>query len=131
MTNTGNKGNFLIFGITAMQEKILAVTPKCTSSLSIVGSCYVIGKILLRDRSLDSVGLNIRNSYMYLLLGVCSADFISSIAYFLSTWPIPTDTMYSENIWGEAGNQLTCDIQGENKSKYRSLVYNGVMRTIL
>jgi len=121
-----NNNNYLIYGLTTSQEKILAVTPKCTSPLSIVGSFYVVYKILSRDRSLDRVGLNIRNCYTDLLLGVCSADFISSIAYFLSTWPIPKDTVYSENIWGEAGNQLTCNIQGENKSRHGSLELDGV-----
>lgn len=79
--------------------------------LSIVGSSYVIYRILTTDRSPNLRGRNSR-SYSNLLLCLCIADFITSLAYFLSTWPIPKNNLYSDYIWGEAGNQITCSIQG-------------------
>jgi len=98
--------------LNSAQLKTLAIAPKVSSMLSIVGSSYVIYRILTTDRSPNLRGRNSR-SYSNLLLCLCIADFITSLAYFLSTWPIPKNNLYSDYIWGEAGNQITCSIQGE------------------
>jgi len=50
--------------------------------------------------------------YNRLLLGLTIGDFAYALVAFLSTWPVPKGTIYSAYIWGEAGNQTTCDIQG-------------------
>jgi len=57
------------------------------------------------------VGHNSR-TYTNLLLGLSVADLITSIAYFLSTWPIPKDTIDTDYIWYNVGTQTTCNIQG-------------------
>jgi len=98
--------------LNSAQLKALAVAPKVTSILSIAGCSYMFGKILICDRCRSSAGRIKNCTYTNLLLGLSFADFVTSIAYFLSTWPIPKDNIYSDIIWGEAGNQITCNIQG-------------------
>jgi len=95
--------------LSTKQQKILAIVPKCTSALSIVGCLYVVcSTILGRVRTTQQ---NDR-TWTNLLIGLCSADLITSVAFFLSTWPAPKGTWEGDNFWGERGNQTTCNIQG-------------------
>jgi len=100
--------------LNSTQLKTLAIAPKPTSLLSIAGSSYIIGKIILSERVSNVRGGRGHCTYTNLLLGLSFADLITAIAYFLTTWPIPKDNIYSDYIWGEVGNQTTCNIQGEN-----------------
>ena len=43
------------------------------------------------------------------MFNFASVDFIVSIAYFLSTWPIHVD---ETNVVWNIGNQATCNFQG-------------------
>jgi len=97
--------SYLFYGLNKSQQKALAIIPKCSASLSIIGSLYSLCKIL--ERYPDS-----RRTYSGILLGLFSADLVASVALFLSTWPIPKGSIYSDYIWGEIGNQTTCNIQG-------------------
>ena len=118
MTSTSNVSSGQTYpniyqSLSSKQRQILAIAPKCTSPLSIVGCLYVIYIILRQDRSsANLVGPNSR-TYTNLLLGLSVADLITSIAYFLSTWPIPKDTVDTDYIWYNVGTQTTCNIQGE------------------
>mmetsp|Transcript_128 Transcript_128/g.208 ORF Transcript_128/g.208 Transcript_128/m.208 type:complete len:364 (+) Transcript_128:65-1156(+) len=98
--------------LNSTQLKTLAIAPKPTSLLSIAGSSYIIGKIILSERVSNVRGGRGHCTYTNLLLGLSFADLITAIAYFLTTWPIPKDNIYSDYIWGEVGNQTTCNIQG-------------------
>jgi hypothetical protein len=104
----------LFYGLNPGQQKTLAIAPKCTSVLSMIGSLYVICNVLSRENSPHRCGQN-GSSYTNLLLGLSVADLIASIGIFLSTWPIPKDNIYSDYIWGDDwGNQTTCNAQGKN-----------------
>eukprot|EP00590_Aulacoseira_subarctica_P005337 CAMPEP_0172416678 /NCGR_PEP_ID=MMETSP1064-20121228/3181_1 /TAXON_ID=202472 /ORGANISM="Aulacoseira subarctica , Strain CCAP 1002/5" /LENGTH=374 /DNA_ID=CAMNT_0013154513 /DNA_START=16 /DNA_END=1140 /DNA_ORIENTATION=- len=97
-------------GITLTQQKALAICPKVGALLSMGGTVYIFLKIFASNR------LNRPNRpevvYNRLLLGLTIGDFAYALVAFLSTWPVPKDTIYRDYIWGEAGNQTTCDIQG-------------------
>jgi len=97
-------------GLTLTQQKALAICPKVGALLSMGGTVYIFLKIFASNR------LNRPNRpevvYNRLLLGLTIGDFAYALVAFFSTWPVPKDTIYSDYIWGEAGNQTTCDIQG-------------------
>jgi hypothetical protein len=80
----------------------LALAPKVTGFLSMVGSFWIIVEVLMDD-------LKRTNVYHRLLLGLSSSDFIFSIFMFASTWPIPSDT---PDIAWAIGNERTCKVQG-------------------
>ena len=113
-TMTTSNASNIFSTLNSNQLKTLAIAPKPTSLLSIAGSSYIIGKILFSERASNVRGRGYFCTYTNLLLGLSFADLITAIAYFLTTWPIPKDNIYSDYIWGEAGNQTTCNIQGEN-----------------
>ena len=47
------------------------------------------------------------------MLGLSISDcFTSFFAWFLSTWPQPKDTIHSNFLWGNVGNDATCKAQG-------------------
>ena len=100
-------------GLTLTQQKALAICPKVGALLSMGGTVYIFLKIFASNR------LNRPNRpevvYNRLLLGLTIGDFAYALVAFLSTWPVPKDTIYSDYIWGVAGNQTTCNIQGEKK----------------
>jgi len=104
----------VFLSLSVSRQKALAIIPKCLSIFSIMGSTYVIFTILRnhylpwRQRTGGVIMLGFDN----ILLGLCTADLFISVALLLSTWPIPTDTIYRDYIWGERGTQITCDIQG-------------------
>lgn len=114
MVISSNNTSSLFYGLNRGQQQTLAVAPKCTAALSMIGSLYVICNVLSRESSPHRCGQN-GSSYTNLLLGLSVADLILSISLFLSTWPIPKGNIYSDYIWGDDwGNQTTCNAQGKN-----------------
>ena len=49
--------------------------------------------------------------YHQLMMFISAADVVSSIAWFMSTWPIPPEGIDAA-IWGANGNFATCKLQG-------------------
>ena len=84
------------------QITALAVAPKTTSTLSIIGSIFIIIKVLKSP-------LRRSRSHHRLLAGMSVCDFFASFATFLSTWPIPIGT---RGVRFAVGNITSCTIQG-------------------
>ena len=80
----------------------LSVIPHVTGAMSILGSTMVLIDILKSSTKLKS--------HQRLLLTLCVTDICSSTAFFLSTWPIPSDD--SRGVFGAEGNQNSCVVQG-------------------
>jgi len=71
--------------LTHAQQVGLALGPKFSGSLSILGSSWIIFEVL-RDKKKQAM------VYHRLLLGLSIFDVIISFAWFLSTWPVPAET---------------------------------------
>ena len=122
--------------MTEQQRQIaLAIIPKVTGGISFICSTWLVQHILRDGTRWDSSsnkkqqqkqqrGGN-RNSqfqhrrqqqrkkmsstYHRIICGMSIGDCFSSFfGFFLSTWPIPSETM----IWGASGNITTCDVAG-------------------
>mmetsp|Transcript_32358 Transcript_32358/g.78949 ORF Transcript_32358/g.78949 Transcript_32358/m.78949 type:complete len:271 (-) Transcript_32358:107-919(-) len=104
---------------TVPQQKALAIIPKVTSSLSIVGSSYIIIHVLRRSKLR-------RRVYTRILLVMSFMDLLFSIKSFLSTWIIPSMTPF---VYGAAGNFQTCDAWAfiGHGSSLSSALYNGTL----
>ena len=87
------------------QQVALAIVPKITGSLSIMGSSYIIFDCVRGLRS----GKRDRNTYRRLMVGISVVDITMSICFFLSTWPMPRGTPFT---YGARGNTQTCTAQG-------------------
>jgi len=84
------------------QLKTLAIVPKVSSVLSILGSSYIIWQVLSNENRRGRL-------HHRLLLGMSISDIIQSLAYFVSTWPMPAAVSpfpYS------VGTVETCTAQG-------------------
>mmetsp|Transcript_12333 Transcript_12333/g.27797 ORF Transcript_12333/g.27797 Transcript_12333/m.27797 type:complete len:440 (-) Transcript_12333:273-1592(-) len=84
------------------QQVALALGPKFSASLSLLGSGWIILEVW-RDRKKQAL------VYHRLLLGLSCLDILVSSAWFLSTWPVPKE---ATGLVYNVGNQLTCNIQG-------------------
>lgn len=58
------------------------------------------------------------SAYYRLMLAMSTTDFIVSCAWFMTTWPIPSDATYEAmdlpppgNVWGNSGTRQTCTAQ--------------------
>ena len=80
----------------------LAVGPKITSTFSILGSTFIVTKVLRYPQRRS-------RSHHRLLAGMSVCDFFASVATFLSTWPIPIGT---RGVKFAVGNITSCTIQG-------------------
>ena len=81
-------------------QKTLAIVPKITAFASMIGSSWIIHHVMKsRDRR--------RLVYHRLVMCMSIADVLSSLAIFLSTWPMPKGSAY----WA-AGNTQTCIAHG-------------------
>lgn len=100
----------LFASLTLSRQKALAICPKVAGLLSMGGTVYIFLKIFASNR----LNRPIRPEVVYnrLLLGLSIGDFAYAFAYFLSTWPVPKDTLLDDFIWGNVGNQATCNFQG-------------------
>lgn len=87
---------------THAQQVALALGPKFSAGLSILGSSWIILEVL-RDRK--KLGL----IYHRLMLGLSCLDVVISSAWWLSTWPVPS---YVDELYGNVGTNATCTAQG-------------------
>lgn len=121
------------------QNVTLAIVPKISGLLSLIGSLCIITSILSpkrnqnverrinrnpdRNRTVKRVR-RVRtrrrkrrargqrsNVQKRLFLGLSFCDIIQSSCYIASTWPIPKHIIY-DNIKFNIGNQTSCNIQG-------------------
>ena len=88
---------------TPEQNKVLSIIPHITGLFSLFGSsCIII--MILRDAK-----KKLNKPYYRLLFAMSFFDGCSSIAFGLSTWPIPVNT---EGVYAPKGNIQTCTAQG-------------------
>mmetsp|Transcript_37384 Transcript_37384/g.63633 ORF Transcript_37384/g.63633 Transcript_37384/m.63633 type:complete len:397 (-) Transcript_37384:428-1618(-) len=94
------------------QSIALAIAPKITSSLSIVGSIIILNKVLRSPKRR-------RHPMHRIMVGLSVADILSGISFFGSTWPIPRGTVsrFAEEgtqqlIYGAVGTERSCDMAG-------------------
>jgi hypothetical protein len=115
-----NGGERDYFGTETHAQKVwLAWVPRISASLSLFGSSMITYDIL-RDRSkLGSV-------FHALMLAMSFFDIIGSIAWGLSTLPIPVyEYGAPSGIYGAKGNEQTCKMQGFFvQLGYTSIFYN-------
>jgi hypothetical protein len=97
------------------RRKAVALIPKITGLLSLLGSSYIIFDIAVRNRG----NKMFQTTFHRLLIGLSVADLFSSLAYFLSHWmfpaqvPLGTDPEWYHVLFPYAtGNQATCTTQG-------------------
>jgi hypothetical protein len=97
------------------KRKAVALIPKITGLLSLLGSSYIIIDIVVRNRG----NKMFQTTFHRLLIGLSVADLFSSLAYFLSHWmfpaqvPVGTDPEWYHVLFPYAtGNQATCTTQG-------------------
>ena len=94
--------------MTHNQSIALAYCVKFSAFLSNAGSVIVCYQILAPERR----NAMLKTMYNRIVLTISLMDIIGSLAFFMSTWPIPSDTLHDEWIYGNIGNQTTCNIQG-------------------
>ena len=87
------------------KEKAIAIAPKFTSLLSMLGSGFIIVN-QLRMRN-DPSGSRASTQHR-ILVGMSTCDLLVSTWFLLTTWPIPDE----ENVFGASGNQASCIAQG-------------------
>jgi hypothetical protein len=100
--------------LNSVQQKALAIVPKCTAVPSILGSLFIIKHALHKKR---------RNRvYHRLVWAMSSMDLIWSIKAFMSTWPVPAPT----NIYGARGTTESCAVWGAigQGASLASILYN-------
>lgn len=85
------------------QQAVIAIVPKFSASLSIIGSSCIIVECLFVDRR------KLERVYHRILLAMSIIDVIESSWNFCSTWPIPRGT---RGVAFAAGNVTTCTAQG-------------------
>lgn len=86
---------------TLAQRRALAILPKVTGILSMMGSSVILVDVL-RSKTKK------KNTYSRIMLGLSSFDLIISFMFFLSTWPIPAGSgpIYASGTTG------SCTFQG-------------------
>lgn len=95
------------------EQIILAITPKCTSFLSIIGSSYIIFHCIRFQKKSDYQQRGFDTAvYNRLLFALSTCDLMSSFSFFMSTWALPRSyddlNMPIYNI----GSTHTCKMQG-------------------
>lgn len=96
-------------------RKAVALIPKFTGGLSLLGSSYILFDIVCRNRG----NVKFQTTFHRLLIGLSVADLLSSLAYCLSHWmfpsqvPVGTDPEWYHVLFPYAtGNRATCAAQG-------------------
>jgi len=103
---------------TLAQQQTLALTPKFSAVLSMIGSSFIIISFTRTEASS-------RRVYHRLLLWMSFWDIVGAVTYFLSTWPIPAN---ETDTWGNVGNQATCSAQGFfQQLSFATVFYNGAL----
>ena len=87
---------------TEAQLKALAITPKITSSMSILCAVFIIKEVIADHRN------NKGKASLRALLGVSIIDILASSGWFLSTWAAPVGS----NAVFAVGNTQSCTYQG-------------------
>jgi len=82
-------------------QKTLAILPKFTGFLSLMGSLFIFQDVVIHKRPISRV-------YYRIMLGLSCSDMIASTVNIFSTWPIPPD---SGNFLA-SGTTATCTAQG-------------------
>ena len=91
--------------IPAEYQTAIAVVPKITGSLSMMGSAWILYEVLSDKHKRQS-------TYHRILLGLSVSDFNKSFwAYLLSSWMMPNSGEYVF-FYGSVGNLTTCNLQG-------------------
>lgn len=88
--------------LTTEEQRVLSIIPHVTGLFSIGGSGTIIWTVL-RDRKKWA------KPYYRLLLAMSISDLFASVAFGLSTWPIPKGT---DDVHAPLGNVGTCTAQG-------------------
>ncbi len=86
--------------MTSVQLKALIVTPMLTGAVSCIASITIIISIKMSK-------IKLSNMYRRLIFSTCFFDIFQSVSQAVSTVPIPKGY-----IWGAAGNNVSCSIQG-------------------
>ena len=88
--------------VTTEEQRVLAILPHVTGLFSVGGSATIIWTVL-RDRKKWA------KPYYRLLLAMSTSDLLASVAFGLSTLPMPRGT---EDVYAPLGNVGTCSAQG-------------------
>ena len=103
--------------LTERQQAAIKIIPRVTAGLSVCGSAFVLGSVLLSmyrnrigrpgDRGALATSITISNSVVgqRLLVGVSALDLLSSMSYVIGDVAYPVSD-------GGKGNQATCNAQG-------------------
>jgi len=98
------------------QRKALALIPKFTGGLSLLGSLFLSFDIIFRydegnnSRRRGPQQRKINSIYHRIMLGLSIFDFIASFVNILSTWPTPSDQ--AGVVFLASGSTATCTAQG-------------------
>ena len=87
-----------------VQGIALALVPKMTGFMSMIGSFWIIVEVLTDSTKKSNV-------YHRLLMVLSCSDFCFSLFMFAGTWLIPSDTDDNSVAWA-IGNEQSCQIQG-------------------
>lgn len=85
------------------QAKALSIIPHVTGTMSVLGSGSILHDVL------SDGGEKLKRPYHRILLGLSTADALSSLALALSTLPIPARTA---GVYRAIGTTSTCTAQG-------------------
>jgi hypothetical protein len=89
--------------LSTPQQLALAITPKCTASLGIPSSIFLISEVVCDFRSGKGT-----SAVQRVLVGVAVIDILSSFAWFLSSWAVPRESGFAL----AAGTRGSCTFQG-------------------
>ena len=87
--------------LTHNQQLGIAVAQKVSSSLSILGSSYILWEVLSDPRKRSKV-------FYRLLFALSVSDIFSSTAFFIGTWAVPQGT---PGVLNPLGTHATCQAQ--------------------
>jgi hypothetical protein len=112
---------------SSAQQTAVAVAPKISSILSLLGSSWILVEVLWgtvdvsrgsqrnssSQRGLQDSHLKRHHPYHRLLLAMSTYDILESVWNFASTWPLPADESNAAGeFWQPVGNKQTCTAQG-------------------
>lgn len=96
-------------GLSLTQERALAICPKVSAIISIPCSFLIICEVIHQHRlGKTTTTSNGTTAVQRALLVMSCIDILASLAWFMSTWAVPTESGF---IYA-SGNQKTCNFQG-------------------
>lgn len=122
---TSDKGSLPFEEWSDTQLLTVAVVQRGSSFLSMMGSTYIIWKIV--DPQQTEQTLN--KMYQRIMFSLSVSDVVGSLGLFLKDWAMPADSLHSEFLYGNVGNRVTCDAQGffVQCGYYAAILYNVVL----